>query len=655
MSVNMSRFPEAFLRPLVFLVICLCLVVPGRVEAEPVRVYPDVAGLYQRVAVNPGGKLADAPGGSEIARPDAFTVFYVFGRQPAGGDDWLEVGSNPGSDPLGWIREAEVTPLRHMLVLGPQTRQNRERALYFDTLGAIRAVATDPDRVGTYIDYVKRAGQGNIPQGSGIVGIQPENQPSMHDAFSFMPIRSVERALVPGLGNSQFFETLSVPLPPQADANSDFRTGVVFVVDTTSSMGPYIDRTRSMMSDLYKSLRSSGDPDQISFGLVAFRDNMQAIPELGYVTKTAHPLRERFDGAGFDRAIAALEEAPVSSAGFEEDAVAGLVHAMRMDGWDAFERRVIILVTDAGMRAEADPLSTTQLDLDVVAREAEEKRISIASIYLDTPAGADRKRGAIRQHSRISRWQNGDPQLIEVTDGDFNAFQTDIARLTRGITDLLDDGPDCSQRGSLSDVDKVLCEIEDRTKAVRIEWLGVRDDIPAEAVASGWVTDISLDSRSGADRAFAFKPYILLTRDQMNDLVIVLDSLLTTAGGDITSNREKVLNVFKDALARGAVDPEIQQAAVASGGNAADLFTDDSEMSALLPAFLAELPLKSHFMQLKASSWINPNEQSAHMLEIRRKVIEYRDYLSDRDRWIALAEDAPDSEWVYPVPWDRIP
>jgi hypothetical protein len=43
------------------------------------------------------------------------------------------------------------------------------------------------------------------------------------------------------------------------------------------------------------------------------------------------------------------------------------------------------------------------------------------------------------------------------------------------------------------------------------------------------------------------------------------------------------------------------------------------------------------------------------MLEIRRKLTEYRDYLNDRDRWVALADGAREDEFVYPIPWDRIP
>ncbi len=646
---------RTFWRALAIITVFSCFSAAGPVSAEPLRIHDHVEGLYERVAINPGASLADAPGGSDASQPDAFSVFYVFDRQSAGGETWLEVGSNAATAPEGWVRESQSTLLRHMLVLGPQTRQNRERALYFDTLDSIKAVAQDSDRVGTYLEYVRRAGDGDAPAGAGIVGIQPENQASMFDAFSFMPIRSVESGFVPGLGNSRFFETLSVPLPPDADETNDFRVGVVFVIDTTSSMGPYIERTREMVSDVYKSLQASGEPDKLSFAAVAYRDNMQGVPQLEYVTRTVHPLEEQFDAGAFDRAIAELKEASVSSAGFEEDAVAGLLHALRLDGWDAFEKRVIILVTDAGMRDGDDPLSTEGIDIEVVAGEAEEKRVSIASMYLDTPAGSAGKRAAMRQHTKISRWLNGDPTVVEVADGQFDTFRNDIDRLTQGISGLLESAPDCSRLQELSDVDKVLCEIEDRTKAVRIEWLGRREAIPAEAVASGWVSDVSLDSSNAANKAFAFQPYLLLTRDQLNDLVVVLDELLRTAGSDISSNREKVLEVFQNALARGATDPEILRASTASGGNAAALFNDDSEMSDMLPAFLAELPLKSNFMQLKASSWINPSEQGAHMLEIRRKVIEYRNYLSDRDRWIALSDGASESEWVYPVPWDRIP
>ena len=50
---------------------------------------------------------------------------------------------------------------------------------------------------------------------------------------------------------------------------ADFRAAVVFVVDTTKSMGPYIDATRTTMAGVYSQLSDAGLSDKVTFGLSA--------------------------------------------------------------------------------------------------------------------------------------------------------------------------------------------------------------------------------------------------------------------------------------------------------------------------------------------------------------------------------------------------
>lgn len=637
----------------VIFVVCFTTALFGAATAEPNRIYENVEGLFERVAVNPGGKLYDAPNGSVTSAPDAFSVYYVFDQKSVGGDDWLHVGPSAAQSATGWMNASEGTDIRHLLILGPQLRQNRDRALFFESLEDIKAVATSRNRVDDYADLIEDIDNDGAPDG--IVGIQPENQPAMSDAFSFMPIRSVEETFIAGLGNRKLYETQSIPLPPESGGNTEFKLGIVFVIDTTTSMGPYIEGVRSMIRDVSESLVEAATDDQVSFGIVGYRDNIAFKPELEYTSKVVHPLEARFDASAFDRAISRMEEAPVSSPDFQEDAIAGLNTALEMPGWEDFERKIIVLVTDAPTRDGDDMgASSTGLSIEAVSGEAEEKRIIISSLFLSTPEGEQYHRNGRRQFRSVSRWENGSSAFGEIQNGDFVSYSGSLDRLISGASDLLgDDAPDCSNQSSLSDIDKVLCEIEDRTAAVRLEWLGRRQGVPAPAVSTAWVSGVSLDSERAATQTMAFQPYLLLTRNQMNDLIRILDELVTVVGPDIDKNREDVLRIFQGALSRGAVNSDLLQAAT-SGGNAVTL-SDYSRMSEFLPAFLSELPLKSPFMELEVGAWININEQAVHMQRISSKITEYRDYLDDDERWIALADGAEYGDLVYPVPWDRIP
>lgn len=51
-------------------------------------------------------------------------------------------------------------------------------------------------------------------------------------------------------------------------------------------MDPYIDRTREAVRKIYDTITKEDLTGDVSFGLIAFRDNPQAVPDLDYLTHT---------------------------------------------------------------------------------------------------------------------------------------------------------------------------------------------------------------------------------------------------------------------------------------------------------------------------------------------------------------------------------
>ncbi|MFW1485237.1 hypothetical protein ACEV9B_23815, partial [Vibrio parahaemolyticus] len=70
-----------------------------------------------------------------------------------------------------------------------------------------------------------------------------------------------------------------------------------------------------------------------------------------------------------------------------EDAYAGLDHAIRTLDWDSFGGRFVILITDASAREGNSPLSTTGLSTDQLRQLAQENRIALYVLHLQTPEG----------------------------------------------------------------------------------------------------------------------------------------------------------------------------------------------------------------------------------------------------------------------------
>src|SRR5690606_5453101 len=68
-------------------------------------------------------------------------------------------------------------------------------------------------------------------------------------------------------------------------APGDFRSGVVFVVDASSSMQPYIDRTRQAMSEVLSRIEAAELNDKVRFGMVAYRDDPAEVKGIEYLAK----------------------------------------------------------------------------------------------------------------------------------------------------------------------------------------------------------------------------------------------------------------------------------------------------------------------------------------------------------------------------------
>ena len=112
----------------------------------------------------------------------------------------------------------------------------------------------------------------------------------------------------------------------------DLRTAIVFVIDTTISMKPYIDRTRDAVRKIYDQIETADLADKVAFGLVAFRSSTHKTPGLQYATKIFSDLRDGRQRAAFEQALEQVEEAKVSSHSFNEDAFAGLKTAIEVIG-----------------------------------------------------------------------------------------------------------------------------------------------------------------------------------------------------------------------------------------------------------------------------------------------------------------------------------
>ena len=242
--------------------------------------------LYQRVITRPGASLAPGPGPDHAQPIPGFAVYYVYRRE--GGDNgWLEVGSAADGRTQGWVPAAKAIDWRHAMIGAFTNPAGREPVLFMDSEDAARQLILD-EHAGTTVQALRRQVAAGHP--GPVAAMEPENWVDITRSFYLLPILKaeiVERADGPPV---RLLEVISAPAepPPSAarpDPLRDFKAALVFLIDTTVSMQPYIDGTRDAVKAIVARIGGTALKENFRFGVVAYRDSLEDTPALEYPTK----------------------------------------------------------------------------------------------------------------------------------------------------------------------------------------------------------------------------------------------------------------------------------------------------------------------------------------------------------------------------------
>jgi serine/threonine-protein kinase PpkA len=424
---------------------------------------PDKPGLYQRVLTRPAARLLATPGGAALPGPELppLSVLYVYARQHAQDQDWVEVGTAAAGETQGWIAAPQVIDWRQTLTLAFTRTSNRDPALFFREHDRLAKLLDAEDLVTTVDRLRADIKSSHYPADFPVIAKEPDTYIDPNRQFYLLPILAFEpvymqsghetmllkvaavtlqageqELLAPGAAEAKPAPTKAAAAKPTANHPAGYRAGVVFVVDTTLSMGPYIDRTRAAVRRLYDKLHGSPLGSRLSFGLVAFRSNVDVAPGLEYVSRVVATLEDGRDPATFQSKVAGVEEAKVSSKGFDEDAFAGVQDGLERIDWSGFDARFIVLITDAGALDANNPLGRTRLSAERLRLMAQEKdqsggggKIAIAVLHLLTRAGVQDHEKAARQYRELSRWGDAGDLYFPVAGGSVEAFGTQVDTL----------------------------------------------------------------------------------------------------------------------------------------------------------------------------------------------------------------------------------
>jgi len=655
--------------------------------------------LFKRVLSVPDARLYSKPDQQSTAEDVIpFSVFYVYQQQ----DNWLKIGHDSFGKTSGWIPEDKTIVWNQALTVSFKDPQDTQRVLMFGEKSSLQKMVDDNDQEAYASLYQKLVNDEEI-ENNPVIAIQPEAHVDIHTNFYLVPIKQHEDVY---LGNEQarLLQIASVPLSDGLEINSQppqqprprpsqldqpvqvvdtettarqYRSGIHFVIDSTVSMGPYIDRTREAVRKVYGSITRQGLDNQVNFGLTAFRDNLGQVPELGYLTRTFVNLDQGSDSIEFFSRVDTLEPSAVSSRDYREDAYAGIKAAIENTNWEDFDARYVVLITDAGPRESHDSLSSTGLSAKALQQLAYDKGISIWVLHLrsDSPA-ADHDR-AEKRYKEISLYPGiGDfyygvelgkvDEFGNVLEVLANQITQQVLATTNGVLPIPIPGSQqeitpqptaiaMPEPASIAEpepkpventqLEKLQTRVAKLGNALRMRYLQKEAGEPLPKVFDAWMVDRDFNDPEKS----LVDVRVLLTRDQLSDLKAVMQQVLELAEEGVLTPAG-FLNDLKSLAASVSRDPASVAGNISvEDGNLADL--------GYMREYIDDLPYTGEVMNLSLASWEewSAKEQIEFMHRLESKINYYQALHDHTDLWVTPGGGSVNGNSMFPVVLDLLP
>jgi len=658
---------DSNLYPVVIFIACILFFYAAAAVAQQRKplLMPGKRTLFQRVITHPGAHLfASANDAAPMLQKwiKPFTVFYIYDRTQVEGGDWLEVGFSSTGKVNGWIKASKASEWKQSLTLKFTERTGRLPVLFFEDMQSLEQVAASesPGKNATQLASTFAGIQsGSIPPPAdfSVIAMEPREEAISGKRFYLMPIFQAAE-IFEGV---KFLKVASIdPGSGKLPEDLELRTGIAFVIDTTISMRPYIDRTREAVRKIYDAIETAGLVDKVAFGLVGFRSSTRKTPELEYVSKVFSDLRDANERAAFERALASMEEAQVSTHSFNEDAFAGLKTALEDLTWKPYSSRLIFLISDAGAIRNDDPYSSTGMNEAEMADLAASKGAKVFALHLKTPAGRRVKPNnhtyAETQYRTLTR--HSDPRIgdlyVPIEAEQVAAGVEGFGQVLEGVASQMVDLVKATFGGERLQVPNRTSPLSEGAAgdavrkaailgyAMQLEFLGRRGGTQAPQVVTSWVSDMDL-ARPDTP---TFQVTVLLTKNQLSDLHQRIKVVLDQAQRTKRTGARDFFQSILSAAAQTSRDPS--QFSKRPSQNLGQL--------GFLAEFLDELPYRSSIMRLTEEDWyrLSVGEQQAIVDDLKSKIRRYEEYHNDVANWITFGPEDP-GDAVYRVPLSVMP
>ena len=624
--------------------------------------------LFQRLVSHPGAKLYAGPNPTDKVTADkvkTFTVFYVYAREGAR----LEVGvASNAAD--GWIDADHATDWPQAITMLFTERAARMPVLFFRDHGALMQTCTDDNldsRIKAYLAEAEAAKAGKpVSQDLPVIAMEPSDREGAvsRQRFYLMPVLNMDSQfdvtkLVEVASIDPGSDAANAADPRGGESPPELRTGVAFVIDTTISMGPYIEQTLKLIRGIYDQLEKSPNGDKVAFAVLAYRNSVKATPGLEYDTKVISDFKTFKERKSLEDSLAAVREATKSSHSFDEDSLGGVKAAVDKLSWDKFASRVMLLVGDAGPLRGSDEYSSTRMDPGEMADYLRAHNIWLTALHVLAPSGRKNHATAEAAYRQLAKMSNGAASYIPLKADTPQSGAAAFDKTGKALADSYSQLVEATASGKMlvkpvnaspaADPEELARQLAAISGyAMQLEFFGSVRKNKAPSVVRAWIADADLEQLAKNPNApiIAIEPAVLLTKNQLSDLTAQLKLIIDQA---TRSQRLGGTDFFQSLISMAAqLTRDPSRFSHQPGQNLAQ--------TGVLGEFLEGLPYKSDVLGMTENDWYNKSvgEQAQFINRLKSRIARYEEYDKDRTHWESFG--APNSgDWVYRVPLSMLP
>lgn len=467
------------------------------------------------------------PDGSSRSQPlRQFEFFFVLPADESGAktkDGFYRIATGTSeSNAVGWIKQADVVEWPHTQVLGFTKRAERDPATFFSDAQALESYLND----GSSDQAISRE-----PDGVQVLSLLPilaeteiEVDGEKVKTFQVAYIHTEDPKNI-----SAAKESLTIP-----QIQKELTLDIVFVIDTTSSMKPYIDAAKEVIRKIATAVNSNQNvKGRVRLGLVGYRDKGDA-----YVSKILCTLEAGTNLSTFETA---LGNANTEGGGdTPEQVYAGLRTAVTEMNWNDVANRHIILIGDAPNHEDDKSLVSSEAVLAAAQPSASSddveavlQHITIHTLQVGGGSGAEFEL-CRRQFSALAAGR--DFAGASANTGTVSNFMNSlVTTLTNRV-----EGTEYAIKG---DIEKLEAMVDPNAGAIGavLAYLG-KEKLVGPTFANGYVSEI--DSKWNR----TVEPYVLVARNDLRAFKSALEFCVTTlegAGQPGNKDVPKILNSLK--------------------------------------------------------------------------------------------------------------